>query len=112
MTGPGSDHRYNRATGIVYVYNTLAGWTAAATVGAFTQHRHFFMTLKLVADFTTGLYARLLFSNVEYPIPAIPLYTIGSGVSPRVEFHIGLLNNNGAGGDVWYDNFIASQNEP
>jgi len=71
-----------------------------------------FMPIKLVADFSTGYYKRLLFGNTEYDISSELIY---SGVTPTgdnlyIQAYFKATTLDQAIG--WLDNFVLTQAEP
>lgn len=104
--------KYDPIAKILYVQDDSPAWVEVAAGLSVVAIYHFYYTLKLVADFETTKYVRLLFANVEYDISTISLYDLGGPVDARTEFILALLNRNATGGDIWYDNVIGTQNEP
>ena len=73
---------------------------------------HYFYTLKLVADFITHKYARLVIGETEYDLSNYALYEGAASTVAymRAEFVLGWL----AGTDalIYIDDFILTQDEP
>jgi len=71
-----------------------------------------FHTIKLVADFKTEKYVRLLYDRLEYDISGYSIYKTPSGLGPNVLITANLTNLLAGGGDIWADNLIFTQVEP
>lgn len=104
--------KFNNNNHKLYIYDKNVGYKEVATLGFLPDRSFLFSTIKLVIDFDTLKYVRVLFNINQYDISSIPLYTSGSGVAPSIIAHITLNNKNADGGDVWIDNYIVTQNEP
>jgi len=102
----------DNSTRKLYVYNAGGAYEEVADTGLLFDRSFLFFTFKLVVDFDTLKYVRLLFNINEYDISSISLYTRSSIGAPYVITHITLSNKDADGGDVWLDNFILTQAEP
>ena len=95
----------------LYIYVPDLDWVEIGDTGTLISKALFFITVKLVIDFTTAKYARLIFGPTEYDISA---YSLRSAVvtGPQLIINCALYNRASVGGDVWLDDFILTQNEP
>jgi len=77
-----------------------------------TQPDHGFNIIKLVCDFSTGEYIRLIYNATTIPMTDLKFYQNSSGVSPRmlIEFWVDGVTDQDA--VVYVDNAIVTQNEP
>jgi len=104
---------YDHSLTTFFVEDTVAGnWTFVANVGAMRAGEHLFYPMKLVADFTTNLYARFLFGGAEHPIDTIVIPPIVLAGAPYFRADIEVRNILAASEDAWVDDFIFTQNEP
>ena len=73
---------------------------------------HFWHQIKLVCDFSTNYYQRLLFDGVEYDLTQYPLDSIVSGIAERFDVNI-ITRNSGAGiSNIYFDEIVYSDMEP
>lgn len=97
----------------LYLYVPPGVYKEVADSGHLSEANFLFHTWKLVIDFNTLKYVRLLFNHYEHPVPTIALKVVDDvEVTPRIHTELQLLNQDAIGGDVWLDNFIITQNEP
>jgi len=106
-----SDLVIDRASGELDI--TTGG--APVAVGRVFNNRadaHFWHQIKLVCDFSTNYYQRLLFDGVEYDLTQYRMDSIGSGIAER--FDINIITRNGAGGisNIYFDEIVYSDMEP
>lgn len=96
----------------LYVKELGGAWIEVATledidIGAFSFH-----TVKLVVDFNTNKYVRLLFDEFEYDISGIDLFTDEDDFGWGFDTRIFLANPTATGGLVYLDDWILTQAEP
>ncbi|MBA7481123.1 hypothetical protein ES707_16593 [subsurface metagenome] len=96
----------------LYIETAPDVYTKIADIGSVERSIFMFQTLKLVVDFNTNKYVRLLFGNVEYDLSAYDLVSIGTALAPQVSTGAYIYNKAAAGGDVWLDDSIFTQAEP
>lgn len=98
--------------------STLAIWTGMDTYTDITDLQpivdlnFYWHTCKLVADFTTDRYVRLLFDDVEYDISKNDVYTTDAVYKGVVWSVVRISPQVATGGDVYLDNYLLTQNEP
>ena len=71
-----------------------------------------FDTLKIVADFTTAKYKRLLVNSQVFDLSALSFFRSGLVVPPRMYITITLTTNIAAAAIGYIDDVITTQNEP
>lgn len=97
---------------ILAVYNDSAAYEEVADVGLLTGISGGWGNLKLVADFDTGKYKRVMFQNTEYDISDITIRSIENPAAPYVTAWLQLKNPAALGNTIWLDNYILTQAEP
>lgn len=107
-----AEARYNPADGKVYVRVGFDEWKEVAYVGLNLLASFTFYTMKLVADFNTGKYVRLLYAEKEFDISTISCYLTGAVTVPLLVPIVGIKNLYATSGDCWIDDFIFTQAEP
>jgi len=104
--------RINPETGLLTV-RIAGGWYEVGAVKFMDPpDLHLFDTVKLVVDFETGFYRRLMFNNTEYDISTIAYPQAASVAVPYLYTVFGTTNLAATGADIWVDDFILTQNEP
>jgi len=102
----------NFETGKLYVLTTDGSSVEIASGINLVMLTFTFHTLKVVADFKTGFYMRVMLNGTEYDVSAIPLY-LGNVASDRfTEQLIQLYTNKDSAAVVWIDDTILTQEEP
>lgn len=96
----------------IYLQKTDTEWTELVDTGTMAFAQYMFAKIKLVVDFATGKYVRLLFSLNEYDISEYDLFSEESTLAPIMYCNLRLHNIGEAEGDVWLDDFILTQAEP
>lgn len=104
--------RYVPATDIFEFYNDAGGWTTFATgldLYVDTQHFH---TFKLVCDFTTQKYTRVILNDTAYDLSAYGYLTGADAklacILPVIEIRTSVNSNQ----TIYLDNLIITQDEP
>lgn len=97
----------------LYIYDdTARDYVEIADVGAVMSAAFIFYTIKIVFDISTKKYVRLLFADTEYDISSYTLYAADDDTAPRVVSHFFLVGSAADAGNVWFDDYIITQNEP
>lgn len=104
--------RYDPNLDKLYIYDSTGGYVLFISDLPLVSSNFIFHTLKIVVDFSTGYYKRLLLDNVEYDISDIAIYPHGNTSAPMVYSYMGIANMAAIGGDVWIDDVILTQEEP
>lgn len=104
--------RYDPNLDKLYIYDSTGGYVLFASDLPLVSENFIFHTLKIVVDFSTGYYKRLLLDDVEYDISDIAIYSGANTSPPLIYSSIGIANMAAIGGDVWIDNVILTQEEP
>jgi hypothetical protein len=76
--------RYTPGTKTIQLLTTGSAWVTLATEVTVYTSEFVFNYLKLVADFSTGCYARVIINEYEYDASAIPIYTAPSLLTPNL----------------------------
>lgn len=71
-----------------------------------------FHTIKLVGDFVTGNYVRLIINNAEYDLSAFSEHTFAAETNPYVFVVLTVQSLEGVNATVFVDDIIVTQNEP
>ncbi len=104
---------YDDSLGSFFAEDTVAGnWTLIADVGGMQRGTLLFYPMKLVADFVTNRYVRLLFGNTEYDLSAIAIPPRGGAGASYFTPSMMLYNPGVGAGNAWIDDFVMTQNEP
>jgi len=96
----------------VYIADSVPDWVEVADIDTIMDEYFAFQTIKMVVDFDTKKYVRLLFINREFDISTVSLHSFGSGLTPHYSV---LIENEAltvAGGGTFLDDFILTQAEP
>lgn len=97
----------------LYVEDETWEYTEVSAIADLYNQAFYFYTLKLVVDFDTKEYVRLLFANQEYDLSGIRLGDTGiSGNPDKVEVFIGMFSATNPEQYVVIDNYIMTQAEP
>lgn len=104
--------RIDANTKKLYVYDSALALVEVADIYAMIDEYFANQTIKLVVDFDTEKYARLLYLNREFDISTISLNAFGVVVIPSFFVKIEAISLGPAGTATWLDDFILTQNEP
>jgi len=95
------------------VYNSAAGWTQVASWGALYGSEMLFHTVKMVVDFDTDKYKRLLFGPDEYDVSTVAVLTDTNTTAPHINIRPLLATLDSAVGYlIGLDDVILTQEEP
>lgn len=96
------------------VYRLSGGvFVEIADTGRFLAAKFAFHTLKLVADFATGEWVRLMLDFTTWDLSGLPLDPVATGVTPFLKTGFQTANRAGVGVDyVDVDNTVFTQAEP
>lgn len=94
------------------IQDHVTGWENIYTFPSLVAAQFAWYTIKLVADFRTGKYKRLLMANQDRDISAYTIPVAGLGIAPQIGREIGLVTRDGAIGSVYIDNFVFTMEEP
>lgn len=96
----------------IHLTDGVAGDVVVANTGLFLDQTWLFYTIKVVVDFGTDKYVRLLFANKEYDISNRLLTIAGSVTAPTLWVMMRNDNRLALGSDLYLDNYILTQDEP
>jgi len=111
----GSDYYEGR---VRFTWSTLAweiddhGTWRLLKTGSLTQATYLYHTIKIVLDFTTKKYVRVILNEVEYDVSAYSLATDDSIASAQLRAEIRVTNRSAENMSAYFDSFIVTQNEP
>lgn len=100
---------------LLYVWDgILLDYVLVGATGmfAFGMGYHFFYTTKVVLDFTTGKYVRILLGNNEWDISTIPTQPIPGAFAPNLLVEVGRENTDAFVRTTALDDFVYTQAEP
>lgn len=104
--------RVNFDTDVVQYYNSAAAWTTIEDDLGFFDGINMWLFVKLVFDWDTKKYVRLMVGKEEYDLSAQSMRTSGSGLEPFVNIAISATPTENANHILYVDNVILTQNEP
>lgn len=78
----------------------------------FTRDVRTHHVFKLVGDFTTGKYVRLVSDSIGYDLSSYNYNEVGSGVAPTLLCILSIMTRNNAEMHTYLDHIIVTQNEP
>lgn len=87
-------------------------WEVITTDIAELNFYHCFHTVKIVADFDTGKYKRVLIDDAEYDMSDKSMRIAASVTTRRLAITVQISNKVDTGGDVWIDDIIWTLGEP
>lgn len=101
------------ATGALQVYDDVFGYVTMATVATLGGNAHWFNTVKLVGNISTGKYMRALFNNVEIDASARTIKVADDTANPPgVKVDIVLYSRDGHNDVMYLDDIILTGAEP
>ncbi|MBA7580770.1 hypothetical protein ES708_22664 [subsurface metagenome] len=104
--------KFNSTTEKIYVQIQGELWQEVADIRVPFAVDYHFQTVKLVADFGTDFYQRLLYGLNQYDISDIPLGVYADNHHLYIQIMFWIVNKAASGGDIWLDDFIFTQAEP
>lgn len=96
----------------IYIENPAGGYDEIASFLPLVSLAYCFYTCKLVVDFATDKYVRLLFADTEYDVSGYTLFTGATAATPYIDCGIEIINRPAVVAAVWVDDFILTQSEP
>lgn len=102
-----------RDTGTWAYWNSAGAWTDLAPVKFLSSYSHAWHHIKLVVNRDTGYYERLIVSEVEYDLSAIPMKSAASAVTAQTYIRLRCDTLQGDDPDWCYvDDVVYTMNEP
>lgn len=99
-------------TGVIRVSDRFAGWVNIATVATPQRLASLYYPIKLVVDFSTGMYVRLLLMDTEYDLSAYTMGTALPAAAPQTRCVMTYQADAAVISTLWLDDFIFTINEP
>ena len=96
---------------IYYTESTAEAWTELADY-TFNDSANLFHSVKLVMDYDTGKYVRLVLSHHQYDLSTYALFSIAVGGNPICETRFRLDSTAANNGILYVGGFIFTANEP
>lgn len=103
--------RHNRSTNRIQYQDSAGAWQDIANP-FFLAGGEQFHRLKVVADFDTKKYVRILYADAEYDASALDLYQSGVGYLSTVYCEIKFTSRSGNNDVAYLDSYIVTVNEP
>ena len=104
--------RYVYASGKWQYYNSLGGWSDLLTLDNALGSGAIFHPVKMVVDFTTDFYTRLVLSNREVDMSTLACEVYDEATTPRLEASTTVYSTVGVNSWCYIDDLILTQNEP
>jgi EAL domain-containing protein (putative c-di-GMP-specific phosphodiesterase class I) len=96
----------------LYYYSSADSWVEITTLDAFSASDQSFHPIKLVVDFDTLKYDRVIVDNTLYDLSSFSLYSAVSALNQRILWEVTLEGLNTTGGQLYVDDAIFTQEEP
>ena len=103
--------RFNRSTSRVQYLDSDGNWQDIANP-FFLSGEEQFHRLKVVADFSTFKYVRVLYADAEYDASDIDLYQWGAGYLSTVYCEIRMTGRSGNNDVAYLDSYVVTVGEP
>lgn len=87
-------------------------WTDILDIDAVRVEEFCYYPVKLVVDFDTKKFVRLIYAGVEYDLSAYPLHTWVSYTTTLFEYAIALGSQTVGAQSIYVDDFILTMDEP
>ncbi|OGN97553.1 MAG: hypothetical protein A2Y89_06720 [Chloroflexi bacterium RBG_13_51_18] len=104
--------KYDLADQNLYMYDSAGAWVDMAMPYELQRYTYLFHTIKLVGDFSTDRWKRVIVDNFTVDLSGYAVYTAASAGNPMMEVNIILHTDDDANRYVYLDDFIITQNEP
>lgn len=104
--------RYDDANDRLQYFNSAGVAVTIASALNLPIQQTNFHTLKLVVDYSTGEYVRLLLNNVTYDLSGIAGRSLASAVAAHQRVFVDLVGIVAQNNTVYVDDVILTQNEP
>lgn len=103
--------RVNFATDVVQYYHITEGWKTIDSDLKFYDGIKTWLFVKLVFDWDTKKYVRLMVGKEEYDLSAQSIKSSGSGAEPLLSLEIWATPSENASHIIYLDNVVLTQNE-
>jgi hypothetical protein len=107
-----AEARINFGTNKLYIRKADGSYLEVVTLNAFSLTTHAFHPFKLVADFDTKVYERVIVDGVTYDLASEPLYTSTTAAVHKILLEFEQHGIDVTGGQLWVDDAIFTQEEP
>lgn len=103
---------YSLLTNVLYIVGDGGADIPLAVGLMLLENDYCFHTMKMVADYKTGRYVRVILNDNEYDASAYAGDGGAIGTETQLNIMIYAYNNNVASQPMYWDDFILTQNEP
>lgn len=94
------------------IRNSAGSWLDIVTVLPIYASEYLFHSMKIVNDFTTGYYSRMIFDSITYNLSSYLIgYTVGS-YNVHIDWRFHIVTKVGYNGIAYLDSTILTRNEP
>lgn len=112
----GSNHSYcwlqiDFANSKITYYNDVGGFTDLITGITWDTTFKTWYTIKMVCDYATGKYVRMIFGNKTVDMSTIPMRVLNSGTYPQMRLYLTAYGTAATNATMYLDDFILTQNE-
>lgn len=95
------------------IWDNALGWVLIASGLNFISVNHTYHTIKLVCDFSTSKFVRVMLNGTDYDISAYTLRSALSVTVPILRVEPTVVDNGGGiAASIWLDDLIFTMNEP
>ena len=96
----------------VYLINSAGAPVILSPALKLYNYVYSFHTLKLVFDYSTGYYTRVIFDDQTFDASSYAIETSGSNIARRMWFGLWCINSKAGNPSIYVDDAIITQNEP
>lgn len=104
--------RWDVLNSTLYYYNSAGAQVPLSAACRVRAGTGIYNHLKLVADFTTNKFMRVLVNEQAFAIPTIDLYTAASSLAPHMEFYLYIGSTYAIAYNVYVDDWVITGEEP
>lgn len=104
--------RWTAATNLWEVTDASLTWRSLSPTISFNKDYPLFNTIKIVADFATTKFVRLIANNITYDLSGYNIHTTAVGADARMRLVIQITPNADYATHLYVDDVIVTQNEP
>jgi len=104
--------RFDTNDSKTYILNSSGTFTEITSLIDHDFPRPYYQQVKLVVDFTTGKYVRVLLNGVIFDLSSYDYRQSATIIKPAIEYKIGIENITATAADLFIDNIIVTIQEP
>ena len=106
-----SQFRYDQSLLSLQYLNSAGAWVDLTIYDGVSLTQEQWIPMKLVVDWDTGEYVRVIFGGTEYSLSGEKMFSAPSATKRRIRTYIYVQTDGAVVSDVYVDNFILTQNE-